>query len=113
MKKILFVSAVAVFALAVGLAYADESYPMAGQREAASYNGITVFDTGPALDCRSISGAGAGGLGTEEWGPSVINGVTVIDLRPADSGAKGSCASGLGMEEPGAKANNGITVFDF
>lgn len=113
MKKVIFISTV-VFALAIGLAYADESYPVADhQMSGAVYNGITYFDIGPEPACLSESGAGAGGLGAEEPSPSVDNGITVIESRPAGLGAKGSCAGGLGTEEPGMKVNNGITLFEF
>ncbi len=101
--------------LTFGLAYAYESVPMTKDmggkmNEAGVYNGITVFDTGPAPDCSSISGVGAGGLGAEEAKPVLENGITIFDLGLVGSGARGSCAGGIG--EPSVWSHNGITVFD-
>ncbi len=114
MKIVISLLAVLALVLAFGLAYAYESAPtkdIGGKmNEAAVYNGITVFDTGPVPDCSSISGVGAGGLAAEEAKPVLENGITSFDLGIAGSGARGSCAGGTG--EPSAWMHNGITVFD-
>ncbi|MGE5173660.1 MAG: hypothetical protein ACM3MD_07520 [Betaproteobacteria bacterium] len=113
MKITISLLTVLALVLTFGLAYAYESVPMTrdmgGKMEAGVYNGITVFETGPAPDCSSISGVGAGGLSAEAR-PVLENGITSFDLGLAGSGAKGSCAGAIG--EPSAWLHNGITVFD-
>jgi hypothetical protein len=106
MKIALAVLLTLVLALTFGLVYAEE---MSGKMsEAGLYNGITYFDTGPAPDCTSISGVGAGGLAV----PEMNNGVTSFELGVAGSGARGICAGWTGEEAPPTAAHNGVTLFE-
>jgi hypothetical protein len=108
MKKILITIGVLAFALTLGVAYAaEESMPMKSEMmTAASYNGITYFDTGPG--CEIALGAGAGGLAGP--GLELKNGITSFDLGIAPLVAKGSCVESSVSEGP--TRDNGVTIFD-
>ncbi len=108
MKVTMAVLVVVVLALAVGVAYA-ESGMTAAKAEIPPYNGITYFDLGPAPDCTSVYGAGAGGeISVAE--PVLMNSVTSFELEVSGSRPTGLCAGKIGEEKPWM--NNGITVFE-
>lgn len=95
MKKILILLSVAAIALTFGSAYAGGKDMSAGE-----YNGITAFESVPVV--------------LHDAGPGLVpwNGITAFDIRPEESGAKGSAAGGLGATEPSMELRNGITIFD-
>jgi hypothetical protein len=100
--KTILVLTVIVFALTFGLA-------VAWADEVRFGNGITFSDTGPAPDCESITGMGAGGLIVEEPGEAVVNGVTVFELSMPGSVPTGRCAGATELSLP---VSNGVTVFE-
>jgi hypothetical protein len=106
MKILLAVLLTLVLALTFGLVYAGDMSSKLS--EAGLYNGITYFDTGPAPDCASISGVGAGGLA----GPEMNNGVTSFELGKEGDLVIGLCAGGTVAEAPSPVLHNGITVFE-
>jgi hypothetical protein len=115
MKKILMISAVIVFALALGVAYADD---MSGGMSKWD-NGITIFATGPvstginfragSVDLeREVALARPESLGLD-------NGVTVFANSykgEVISGEEGMAAGGYAGEEAPLDLYNGITSFD-
>jgi hypothetical protein len=134
MKKIMLLTVMMVFALAVGSAYADESATWALTQ---SGNGITVFGAGPAefdnlplaageMSSSYEEGSAAGGWREEEEALVVTepyNGITIFIAGPVDFettlgtvvmiGAyeEGSAAGGLHEEEAALAPENGITIF--
>ncbi len=111
MKKSIVLSAIIVFVLAVGAAFAESSAATNKDTSGRLYNGITFFDTGKEPICTAPQESGAGGPAIQEMDKEVSNGITVFEARPAGSGAKGACAGGTAAKEQDKKPYNGITVF--
>jgi len=117
MKKALMISAVIVFALTLGVAYAgDMSSGMSSKLD----NGITIFATGPvstgiyfregSVDSNSVVALAR----PEAWG--LDNGVTLFTSYAGSeviSGEEGMAAGGYaGEEAPHLGLDNGITSFE-
>ncbi len=113
MKVTMTVLMIVALALVAGVAFAayegSEMSPMSTEKvETPLYNGITVFDLGPAPDCAHVYGAGAGGeIPAVE---PAENGITSFELAVPGSLPTGLCAGKIGEEK--AWINNGITVFE-
>jgi hypothetical protein len=107
MKVTVTVVMVLVLALIVGVAYAESSM----SRAEVPYNGVTYFDLGPATDCASVRGAGAGAV-IPAAEHELMNGATHFELAIPGSRDLGLCAGSISEEKIGARLNNGITVFE-
>ena len=129
MKKLLMISALIVFALTFGVAYAGDSMTMSSDMSKSWDNGITIFAAGPVstgIIYRSISGAYGENELRAQGGESAAldNGVTLFASGPVSTGVnykgvivngsdEGSAAGGMLYEEgPSLELHNGITVFD-
>jgi len=110
MKVTMAVLMVMVFALTVGVAYAESAMP-ASKAEIPLYNGVTYFDLGTTPDCASIRGAGAGAV-IPAAEPVLMNGVTYFELEFLGPRSFSLCAGSITEENPGAGLNNGVTVFE-
>lgn len=93
-----------VFALAFGF-----TASMAWAEEVRFDNGVTFSDIGPAPDCASISGMGAGGLIAGEPGQVTGNGITFFEPMMPGTVAIGRCA---GTVVKSSALYNGVTVFE-
>jgi len=112
MKKLLYLMTAMAFALPVGLAFADGSAPMSGERGPYATNGITYIELGSGAVCSrvdnmSFEGSGAGGLSAGGGNEEIKNGITVFDL-----GRRSVCLSSPDAAGSGKKIENGITVFN-
>jgi hypothetical protein len=116
MKKILMISAVIVFALTLGVAYADD---MSSGMSSKLDNGITIFATGPVstgIYFREGSVDSTSEVALARPEPlGLDNGVTVFANSYSGeeiSGEEGMAAGGYAGEEAPLDLHNGITVFD-
>jgi len=123
MKKILLVSAVIVFALALGVAYADDMSSGMSKWD----NGITIFATGPVstginFRAGSVDSSSEVALASRE-ALGLDNGTTLFASGPVStgvnyksgeviSGEEGMAAGGYAGEEAPLDLYNGITSFD-
>jgi len=122
MKRILMISAVVVFALALGVAYADDMSSMSKWD-----NGITIFATGPvstgieylkgSVDSKSeVALAPREALGLDN-GVSLFASSSVstgVNYKGGEviKGEEGMAAGGYAGEEAPLDLHNGITSFD-
>src|SRR5512135_130492 len=120
MKKIITISTVVVFALALGLVYAGSSMAMSGWD-----NGITIFAAGSVSTGAQLPDRGEPALGERLTHPVEValdNGVTLFAAGPIStgenykveemSGYEGIAAGGYEESAPALDVRNGITIFD-
>jgi hypothetical protein len=105
MKKTIVILMVIVTVFTVGSAFAADK-TLGSEAGGMTYNGITIFDLGPAAVCADSSPS------DKESVKKSFNGITYFDLGQAGSGAKGSCAGGSqAVRSAAVPFYNGITVF--
>jgi hypothetical protein len=121
MKKIMVVSIAIVFALTLGVAYADDMSKDTSKAD----NGITIFSKSAVgtedINFRPVEYASEARLAHPEL--ALDNGVTLFASTPVDTevlykggevikGEEGMAAGGYEEEAPALDLHNGITSFD-
>ncbi len=98
MKKTILLTALLVFAVALGSTLADQ------KTDTQPYNGITYFGPAAAPQDQAVA--------KEESRTLAFNGITYFGVEQPKPAERGSAAGGTGgKQEPEKKPYNGITVF--
>jgi hypothetical protein len=112
MKKIITMTGLLVFVLAIGVAYATPATEEVMANDMSSYNyatnGISLLDTGSG--CSVAEGAGAGGLASDTSGLELNNGITGFNVDMSNFATRSSCVES--ELSSGPTRDNGVTIFD-